>query len=389
MAAIVLVPGFMTPKNHKDLSKKYFGAALDVVVPGIPNVLSVRPSPCASLHDRAVEIFYELKGGTTDYGEKHSKRHGHKRFGHVYSKPLFKEWSSKRPAHFVGHSLGGQTARMLHFLLESGFFAEYGADASWIKSITTISSPLNGAMSVYALGAKSKQKEGERSSVVPFSPGFCLGIFIHLYDYMYPSILKKYTFDFGMDHYTQDTSLKDLLHSIFVKSQMFEGEDSANFDMAPHIAREHNRVWKTLPCTYYFSFVGKLTKNEKERSQSVSHLIGFLFLTFLTWFVEILKWKHVCSSMPKGEAEERWNSGTDGLVTCISQAYPHIGPSGSVPKHRKIKSLANLPSSPNPGCWYVIDVDTHHLGIVPFPSSYEKQRSFFIELFNKLASLPP
>ena len=387
MAAIVLVPGFLTPKNHASLSRQYFNAAFDIIVPNT-KIVTVSPTPVGSLHDRACDIFYELKGGITDYGKEHSKKHGHSRFGYMYNDPLFKEWSSDRPLHIVGHSLGGQTARMLLHLLSSGFFLEsHGADASWIKSVTTISSPLNGSMAVYALGAKRRQRKGERSSVVPFSPGFCLGVFIHLYDFMCPYVLRKYLLDFGMDHYTRHTSLQQLLDSIFVKSEMFEGEDSANYDMLPHVAREHNRMWETLPSTYYFSFVGRLSK-KKESSQSIQYYFSILFLTFLTWFVEILKWTHVSSSMPKGEAEERWNSGTDGLVTCQSQAYPRIGPSDSVPKHKKIESLEKLSSPPSPGCWYVIDTNTHHLGIVPFPSSYENQRSFFIQLFNTLASLP-
>ena len=127
-----------------------------------------------------------------------------------------------------------------------------------------------------------------------------------------------------------------------MKSEMFEGEDSANYDMLPHVAREHNRVWETLPSTYYFSFVGRLSK-KKESSQSMHYYFGVLFLTFLTWFVEILKWTHVSSSMPKGEAEERWNSGTDGLVTCQSQAYPRIGPSDLFRNIKKSRALKNCP----------------------------------------------
>ena len=383
----MLVPGFLTPKNHGFLTKTYFGSAFQVMVPKT-KVVAVRPSPVASLHDRAVEIFYEIIGGTVDYGEKHSSEHGHDRFGATYSTPLFQGWSSKQPIHLVGHSFGGLTARMLHHLLDIGFFFKsHGADASWVKSITTISSPLNGALAVYALGAKNKQSKGERSSVVPFSPGFCLGIFVHLYDFICPSALKRYLLDFGMDHWTRNASLRDLVCAVFLKSPMFEGADSANVDMAPHVVREHNRQWKTRPDTYYFSFVGKLSN--KPSVVNVFNFLSFLFLSFLSFFVGHFKWNHVNRSMPNGEAETRWNSGTDGLVSCLSQSFPHIGPSNSLPpKHRNIKELGELSSSPSPGCWYVLNTNTHHLGIVPFPSSYEHQRSFFIQLFNLLASLP-
>jgi hypothetical protein len=37
-----------------------------------------------SIHDRARELFYYLKGGQVDYGEEHSKVFGHTRFGRTY-----------------------------------------------------------------------------------------------------------------------------------------------------------------------------------------------------------------------------------------------------------------------------------------------------------------
>ncbi|XP_022684259.1 uncharacterized protein LOC111257959 [Setaria italica] len=37
-----------------------------------------------SIHDRARELFYYLKGGQVDYGEDHSKACGHTRFGRIY-----------------------------------------------------------------------------------------------------------------------------------------------------------------------------------------------------------------------------------------------------------------------------------------------------------------
>lgn len=41
-----------------------------------------------SVHDRARELFYYLKGGRVDYGEDHSKACGHSQFGRFYEKGL-------------------------------------------------------------------------------------------------------------------------------------------------------------------------------------------------------------------------------------------------------------------------------------------------------------
>ena len=40
--------------------------------------------PLSSSWDRAIEAYYQLKGGCTDYGLAHSRKHGHDRFGRCY-----------------------------------------------------------------------------------------------------------------------------------------------------------------------------------------------------------------------------------------------------------------------------------------------------------------
>jgi hypothetical protein len=77
----------------------------------------------SSLHDRACELYYALKGGTgklavamlrtsllklkyvVDYGEEHGKRHHHLRYGRTIAEGIYPLWSKERPLHFLGHSL--------------------------------------------------------------------------------------------------------------------------------------------------------------------------------------------------------------------------------------------------------------------------------------------
>ncbi|CAN0498717.1 unnamed protein product, partial [Ectocarpus sp. 12 AP-2014] len=96
----------------------------------------VSPSPVGSLHDRACEIFYELKGGTVCYGQEHSRAHGHACHGETYDVGLFSAWGEDNPVHVLGHSYGGQTARVLQHLLATGFFSkpgEYQTSAAWVR----------------------------------------------------------------------------------------------------------------------------------------------------------------------------------------------------------------------------------------------------------------
>jgi triacylglycerol esterase/lipase EstA (alpha/beta hydrolase family) len=59
-----------------------------------------------------VELFWQIKGGRVDYGAKHAERHGHARFGRTFP-GLYPRWDAAHPVHLIGHSMGGQTARML------------------------------------------------------------------------------------------------------------------------------------------------------------------------------------------------------------------------------------------------------------------------------------
>ena len=71
--AVVFISGFLTPTDWKSYP-------VDLISEGV-NLIPVYPSPTGSLHDRACEVFYELFGGTVDYGQEHSEFHKHERFG--------------------------------------------------------------------------------------------------------------------------------------------------------------------------------------------------------------------------------------------------------------------------------------------------------------------
>ena len=111
--------------------------------------------PISSNWDRAVELYYQIKGGQVDYGKTHSEKFG------IVQKPakkkyqgLYPQWSAKNPIHLIGHSMGGQTARMLDYLLRTAVVDSAGyseksnllgkSNNGYIKSITTISTPHDG-----------------------------------------------------------------------------------------------------------------------------------------------------------------------------------------------------------------------------------------------------
>ena len=411
---IVLIPGFLTPKNLKS----YWGSATSLGLEISP-VIIVNPSGVASLHDRCCEIFAQLTGTKVDFGTTHAKEHGHARYGRMYTKEeaLAPNWSEDNPLHLVGHSFGGNTARVFHHMLQSGFFgSSFGG--KHVKSITVLNAPLNGALAVYAFGAQNYRHEcdcsnssssslAKRSSNVSrCSVGWWLGMYVHVHEY---TKVFNCIYDFGMSHWPSSASLWCTLVAIFSQSPMFEGKDCANYDMTCHRSTELNQQMMTCPTTFYFSIVGSTTKTEeKEKEKEKEDItqadddpnstentwLGWVLWCLGTLFMVLVnmttKWNinRVHANMSREQTEMRRKTNNDGLVTCFSQQYPIIDATKSVPANCSIKSFHNLKRNQvKPGRWHVHHVEGHHLEMVPFPRSIREQRVFFEELFTVLRSL--
>ncbi|RKR11146.1 triacylglycerol lipase [Flavobacterium sp. 90] len=123
-------------------------------------VYTASMGPLSSNWDRAVELYYYIKGGTVDYGAVHAQKFGHNRYGRTYL-GAYPQWDGVSKVHLVGHSMGGPTPRYLIELLENGdaqemaFVAAAGeaptsdlfkGGKKWIHSLTTVAGVHNGAL---------------------------------------------------------------------------------------------------------------------------------------------------------------------------------------------------------------------------------------------------
>lgn len=355
----------------------------------------VSVGPVSSLHDRACEIFYALKGGKLNYGEEHAAEHGHAtRYGRTYMTGLYPEWSNERPLHFLGHSFGGPTITKLQWLLKAGFFGpEYGADM--LLSVTSVSSPFRGTSIVYLLG--------ERVDCAPNVRFFSVGSFItkivHLISFFSP-----WTADY-MDFHTEsramsfyETSLWSMLKQL-LKSDWGTSRDIAPFDCTYESAdtREAKGEGEVNGKTFYRSYAASWS--DQNLGPFTPPANGFWeepALYYYTFHVASFDFS-VIRPVPSfvnlmgndieagGEGSEVYRA-NDGVVPVFSQWHP-LACKQTVCQHLKHGDITVIPSDDEPrvipegGKWYVYELlEAHHGTIAPRWRDTPRQRGFWKEL---------
>lgn len=111
----------------------------------------------ASAWDRACELYAQLTGTRVDYGQAHSERCGHDRYGEDFTgRALIDEFDSENKINLLGHSFGGATIRVFASLMAVGSEEEMqaspddvsplftGGKEDWIYSMTALAAPHNG-----------------------------------------------------------------------------------------------------------------------------------------------------------------------------------------------------------------------------------------------------
>lgn len=111
---VIFVHGFFGWGRDELFGIKYWGSLhgdleADLRERNIPT-FTATVGPVSSNWDRACELYAQIKGGTVDYGLRHSATHRHKATGRTHP-GLYPEWGTKdehgnvRKVHLIGHSM--------------------------------------------------------------------------------------------------------------------------------------------------------------------------------------------------------------------------------------------------------------------------------------------
>ena len=262
---IFLLHGFMGWGKNELNDYYYWGGKFDLEKYLKENgfeVYTLSVGPVSSNWDRAIEAYYQIKGGQVDYGEEHSKKYN------LIQKPedsffngLYPQWNQQNPIHIIGHSQGGQTARMLEYILHNEFMSEESyllkeKQNNWIKSITTISTPHNG------------------TTLAP--------IIYNIFPYIQSTIVwldiisPKMYFDFDLDQWSLSRFKNESLINYLNRIKQSPIKDTKNFsywDLSVTGSKEFNGLYKTDSKTYYFTFATTNNNQPKLRYSIQSKLI--------------------------------------------------------------------------------------------------------------------
>lgn len=255
---VILVNGLGGFDRAEALGFKYWGGKNDLqaqlrnAYSGAQPVYTLTVGGFSSNWDRAVELYYQIKGGCADYGATHSTAAGHTRTGRCYT-GVYPTWSATNPVHLVGHGMGGQTARMLAQLLagngapkNTGLFGSTAVTAAWVKSVSTIAAPNDGTTLpdvikdnvpyVHAFISRLAREAGGRND---------------LGDMVYDFRLDQW----GIAARATGESFGSYFDRALRSSWWYNtGTDRANYDISPKGAADLNSWVTTLPGVFYFSW---------------------------------------------------------------------------------------------------------------------------------------
>ncbi len=303
-------------------------------------------APSGSAYDRACELYAQLSGSRTDYGEVHSRAYGHSRYGRDFTGiPLIPVFDENTRLVLIGHSFGGASIRMFAHILEHGVPEEQGEDCS----------PFflgRRGRNLAVLAAIAAPHNGTTAYDMYDDPSFD------------PSSVKSTWLD---------DRAAALMSRSTEKNVPQNPEDSAAYDMHIDHALAMNRKMTLSAHVYYFSQPCEITvKNPDGTYSPASRQTEPMFR-------RTAKRMGAYSGRTAGGfvIDESWRP-SDGLVNTVSAAYPIGNP-----------HTAFDPEHIEPGIWNVFETyHGDHMALQGGMMLKHKVLPYYTQLLEMISSLP-
>lgn len=383
---IVMVHGLFGWGNDELFGNNYWGGTnslKDLLTKNGFTVYTPTVGSISSNWDRACELYAYIKGGTVDYGKAHSENEGHARFGRTYE-GVYPEWgtsddSGLKKIHLIGHSMGGETIRVLAQLLENGDANEiqenstdicplFSGNHHWIDSITTIGTPHDGS-----------QMDDIQENMEPFVHQLfaSMAAIGGVVDSSNPC------FDFRMDQWglkqEDGESFESYENRVFSSNIWNETHDLSIWDLSLEGAKELNSWVQAQSDIYYFS----IACVDTHESLVSEHQLPNINMNLLLKKSSIIMGQYMNNDIGKVQVDSSWWR-NDGIVSVRSATGPHEGSSDKIISY-DANSLVK-------GVWnYMGEIsNVDHIEVVgqgnPIYQKYLQNK--FIEWAQMLNSLP-
>ena len=350
--------------------------------------------PVASNWDRACELYAYLVGGTVDYGQYHSAQNGHARYGRTFPGVLkeLNDPDSTLKVHLVGHSMGGETIRMLAQLLENGDPDEMrattdgsisklftGTSRHWIESITTLCTPHDGSQ--YDGKVYNEKEPYVHQFVAALSA--MTGMNINE---------ENFGLDFKLDQWglvrQPNESYQSYLNRV-LSSSLWNGDvkDLSIYDLSPDGAAVLNSYAKAQDDIYYFSIACSDTYASPVYPH---HHLPYSNMNAILKKSSTYMGSHKNYAAGHVVIDETWWE-NDGIVSVRSAQYPHEGSNYRYDLNYGTENgVITFKDGTPKGVWNYIEKieQTDHLNMVGQTSNTEYLQGKFFELAAMLTSIP-
>ncbi len=305
---------------------------------------AVSVGPVNSAWDRVCEIYAQLTGAVVDYGEAHSKKHNHARYGRSFEgKPLMgRVWSPDEPINLIGHSFGGPASRLFASLMAFGDEAEIAATGSDTSPLFT-GGHSKSVHSVITLSGCHNGSQIANLIVDPIAPLFFIAVLVNLMSVF--NVESGMNSDLGLSHFglspdekteKVDFDLRKIIN--YVKSK-----DNAGVDLTVGGSQKLNEKIKMNPDTYYYSVSGTVTEENKWGMQVKTHDTTPIF-DATTWLLT----KSQGFTIDGIKMDKEW-ANNDGMVPLKSALYP-LDEKDNAFSYEEALSQNSI----KPGSWYYL-----------------------------------